>query len=79
VKLQEVAKIDDDQNGAINLGVLLRILAQTRGKDGTPSIHTDNLFMEQDSLQNGGRSSIRESESAEIEPTLADAVRQGDA
>lgn len=59
--------------------VIGRVLVQTAGEAETSPIHKDALFIEQDSIPDGGCSSILESESAEIELTLADAVHQLDA
>ena len=55
------------------------VLVQTAGEAETPPIHKDALFIEQDRIPDGRCSSILESESAEIELTLADAVHQLDA
>ena len=54
-------------------------LVQIAGEAETSSINKDALFIEQDSIPDCGCSSILESESAEIELTLADAVHQLDA
>jgi hypothetical protein len=52
---------------------------QTAGEVETSLIREDALFIEQDSIPDCRCSSILESESAEIELTLADAVHQLDA
>ena len=52
---------------------------QTAGEAETPPVHKEALFIEQERIADGRCSSILESESAEIELTLADAVHQLDA
>jgi hypothetical protein len=54
-------------------------LVKTADEAETYTIHKDTLCIKQDSIPDGGCSSILESESAEIELTLADTVHQLDA
>ena len=55
------------------------VLVQIAGSVEMHHIDMDTLFIEQDSIPDGGRSSILDPKNAEVELTLANAMHQLDA
>jgi len=51
-------------------------LVQIAGETETSPVNKDSLFIEKNSIPDGGRSGIFESESPEVELPLANAVHQ---